>query len=212
MSTTRGGYVLTICLLLSHLACDSRPPAPPDAAPVETEAERAPTVEPKRVMLDMLPFTVEVTTQWKVSRYGANPLTAKAMLEGPLPKGESHILLGLRESVSGDLMKLLIERALKDAPAIQKQGGDVRVRRIGEVQVIERRVMPGAATTGPTTLAADDATVDWRINLYVPTGLKYEQYELKVLGLDVTSLEENQPLIQAIFESLQFDDAPLPPM
>jgi hypothetical protein len=226
MAITRGVFALGVFVLLTsamvlHLACDSRPPQP-----TVTESESlnrtvaVPTTATRRLSLELLPFTVDASTQWKVTRYGTNPLTAKLILQGPLPEGDAHILLGLRENVSGDLLKSLIKRAEKDAPLIEQQGGTLRVRSLGQVQIIERRLMPAASDTSPATPSAtapaasaqDDPIIDWRVNLFVPMGLNYEQYELKVLDLTHGGLSKNQSVIQSIFDSLHLDETPLPPL
>jgi len=194
--------VLGFCLI--SIGCDDRPTPPPEpAAPTSVPA---PVITTGPLSLGLLPFTVDVPSNWKVNRYGENPLTARSMLEGPLPDGEAHLMLGLRENVSGGILKLMVERARKDSAEIIKAGGDVRVREIGAVQIIERRRMPNPASQPA------DTPVDWRVTLFVPSGVGYEQYEIKVIDLPVTTLSNNQAMIESIFSSLKHDDAPLPPM
>jgi len=150
-------------------------------------------------------------------------MTAVSMLEGPLPSGEEcHIILGLRESVSADRLKIIFNRAEKDRATLEQNGGSLTIRDLGEARMIDRRQMLIASrpplalptdalpTTEPTTLPIE-ASIDWRIQLFVPAGIKYSQYELNLMDLRAGGFAKDEAFLRALLNTLKYADRP-PPM
>jgi hypothetical protein len=204
-------HAIVSLLLLLPLACDDKPAAP-EAAPA-ADAVAAPATRPiadeprKPLSLKVLPFTVEAPESWKVVTYDT-PARPIVMLEGPLDGDEAKITLAVREDVSADILKQMIEAAKREKTADPLI--EINVTDTGDVRSIHRRRV---TTTGSTTQPALDKseTVDWRVSLFVSRGVRYQQYEINFLGLNPTTFARNRALLDAIVASLAYDarNAPL---
>lgn len=205
--------------MFALVGCDESapPPAVPASPPAATQpAQEDVTTAPRKpVLLDVLPFTLDVPTSWKVVRHGDRPTTAVAMLEGPLPSGsQAYIILSAREGLLAPTVEAMIKRIEKDRPAIEKAGGHLLFRDLGEARVIERRqLLAGPSgrlpSTAPSTTLPSDATIDWRIQLFVPLGTRHmQQYELNLMDLRADTFAQDEAFLTSILSTLKYADAP----
>ena len=200
-----------IALAVTLTACDK--PTPPPHRTDDKPAASQPTTMSllaaprKPLALDLIPFTLQAPQGWTVARHGDDPETALTMLDGTIVGSELHIILNSRPMLTADALKALTEHRRKESDALQKLGGYVSVRDIGDTRIIERLTMPSTATTDPT-----DRIVDWQIDLYVPDGLKYDAYELKVIDLTEDAYQANKQLLESVFSSLKYQSLGPPPM
>ncbi|HEY0009280.1 MAG TPA: hypothetical protein VGB55_11190 [Tepidisphaeraceae bacterium] len=206
-------------MLLILPACDDTPPDPPpatrpgDIAHALTEPSRPTTqalLEGPRVAtpLKLIPFTVEAPESWKVKMYQHGDVSA-TMLEGPSIGDDARISINLREPVSGEILKTWLDKAQSEIKQ-PTEGQTVQTRDVGEIRMIERLRVPASATT-PT---GEVALVDWRLTLFVPSGIKYDQYELKFFDLTPDSFKRNEHFFRQLLGSVKHDAAAnaLPPL
>lgn len=221
MSGTHSKWKIVPATLLTMAVagCEKREPSPPPTAlpspPVIEKKIDLATAPRKPLLLDLLPFTVDVPEGWKIVRYGDRPTASITMLEGPLPSGHTcHIILSSREPISADRLKAILNQFEKDRPRIEAAGGSLTVRDIGEARAVERREITSASaptatapSTHPATLPAD-AVVDWRIHLFVPSGLRYNQYELNLLDVQAEQFLQDEAFLASILGSLRYAEVP----
>ncbi|HEX8340748.1 MAG TPA: hypothetical protein VF624_07560 [Tepidisphaeraceae bacterium] len=201
-----------VLLLALPLGCEDKPAVsdPVNAPPAEAAAPATRSVAEaprKALSLAVLPFTVQAPESWKVATHDA-PGRPIVMLEGPLDGDEVRVTLAVREDVSAQLLKQLIETAKREKtsdPLVEINATDT-----GDVRSIHRRRV---ATTGATSQPVESATetVDWRISLFVSRGVRYQQYEMNFLGLTPAAYARNRQLLEAVIASLAYDarNAPL---
>jgi hypothetical protein len=228
MSTGRGtagalrtSWAIVAALTLGAamvIGCDesSDTYAPVDTPPADVprdkpEEPKAPTTqslsEAPRITLPLrlIPFSIEAPDSWEVKTYDSREAAA-TMLRGPVAGDEAHVAIGLRDKVTGQVIDLLTARLMKEHDQLQKLGGGVTVRVAGDVKVIDIRRLP-------TTVADPKSDiVEWRVILYKPAGVSYEQYELKFIGLTVQAYRDNAAWLSKMLETLKYDDTGAPPM
>lgn len=208
---------------LSIGACDKPAPPAADAPPAPKHDIVATTQQilagpRKPVALGVMPFTVDVPAGWAVQNHGDPGSPSLSMLEGPMSGGDAHLILRARENQSAERMKTLIDRISRDGPAIEKAGGILSIRDLGEVRVVERRDISRSATisgtTAPATTLSDaiQRPIEWRITLFVPSGINYEQYEMQFIDLTPAGLLLNEKLLSEIVASLKYVDIGPPPL
>lgn len=230
----RHGTLAVLGALALLTGCEDERLPPPPPPPEDTVPDR-PTTQAllegprKTVHLELIPFAVQVPESWKLEskQTEALPIT---ILEGPMPYDQGAISIHLRETVSASMVKLWIERIPKEDADARARGGSKTLRTIDDIQIIELRrlstpVAPPttAPTTGPTTapttapalepLPLREGSMEWRVTILAPRGIRYEWYELKVIGLTDDLYLKNEAFLSAIFNSLKPAAPPaLPPM
>ncbi|MGN6725926.1 MAG: hypothetical protein ACTHLZ_08415 [Tepidisphaeraceae bacterium] len=197
--------VAGISLIITGFACDkpAKPPEPPPA-PASQPAPAAPTTASilstprQRLALLPLPFALQAPKNWSISHHG-NDKVSLTLLDGQLVNGELHVILSERDTITAERYHIIADHVRKEQPKLEQAGGSVRLFDIGDARAIERIEMPA-----PTTQPVDptDRLVDWRIDLYVPSGLKYDTYELKFLDMPEAVYRANHPMLETIFDSL----------
>ena len=213
--------LLLTTLGLLAVACDKPEPPPADAPPPAAAKKPArPTTQqllggPRKTLpLGLLPFTVEVPDGWAVQNRGPEHGEGLTMLEGPIVGGDAHVILRVREIQSAERMKLLVDRFRRDEAALEKDGGKLTVRDLGEVRIVDRREMPRPTTTPTTGVSAEgfEKPVEWRIALFVPAGVNYEQYEMQFIDLSPAAYAANAKLLNDLIGSLKYQDSAHPPL
>jgi hypothetical protein len=215
-------------LLTLSIACDDRsssnnpppPPPPPTKKPVATKPTTQMILEGprKRIPLQLIPFSAEVPEGWSIKTYGDSERSV-TFLEGPLVNDEAHLTLGLREHMSAEMLKLRIARADKERPQVEKLGGVINVRTTPQMTVVETRKPAPVPTTLPAPAPGEEPLpidnekrLDWRIELYVTSGIMYDQSVITVMDMSETSFKTNGKVISDIFASLKYgEESPLTP-
>ncbi len=159
----------------------------------------------KAISLKLLPFTIEAPEAWKIENHDTRNESV-TMLEGPMVNDEAHITLGLRETMSGEILRNYTNRLKKEDETLKKIGGSVTIREIGDIRIIDLRRPPSTASTKPS-----EDPMEWRITLLYSSGLGHDQYELKFIGLTVESYEANKEWLTKMLDTLRYDDAGMPP-
>lgn len=200
------------------------PPGPPPADPVPSRPTTQALLDGPRkpVYLELIPFSLDVPDSWKLVPKNKGESTSLWVLEGPMPYEDGLISVHMREPVSAAILKIwLEERIPKDDAEARARGGSVTTRRMGDIQIIERRV-PFAPTTRPTTTPSGPTTIpvsiaegsmEWKLTILAPRGIKYDCYELKVLSLTDDLYRKNEAFLTSVLHSLKpATPAALPPM
>ncbi len=178
--------------------------APPPAA-VRPSTQSILEAPRKRIPLKLLPFTIEAPESWAVQNHDTRTESV-TMLEGPMINDEAHVTLGLRETMSGEILRNYINRLKKENETLAKTGGSVTIREFGGIQLIDIRRPPAS----PSGNDAEDS-MEWRITLLYPSGIGHDQYELRFIGLTVESYKANQEWLTKMLDTLQYDDAGVAP-
>jgi len=211
---------LLVAISLTAVACDKPQPPPADAPPPAPKKPDRPTTHqlldgPRKTLpLGILPFTVDVPEGWAVQNRGPQGGDSLTMLEGPIIGGDAHVILRVRQIQPADRMKMLVERARRDAATLEKNGGQLTIRDLGEIRIIDRRELPRPATVPTTDVSIEgfEKPLEWRIALFVPAGINYEQYEMQFIDLSPAAYAANAKLLNDIVGSLKYQDSAHPPL
>jgi hypothetical protein len=149
---------------------------------------------------------MEVPESWTVVTHDTRTETV-TMLEGPMiGVEEAHIMIGLRDKMSGEVQRSFVNRMKKEAETVSGQGGSVTIRERGDIQVFDIR-RPPEKSANPK-----EDPMEWRVTILRSSGIGYEQYELKFIGLTVEAYQLNHEWVAKLFETLKFDETDLPPL
>jgi hypothetical protein len=209
--------------------CDNKPKLPPDVAAAAAAAEQNPAIDKgpttqeildaprKPLRLATYPLSLTVPYYlWKMESWSGSG--SSLAVEGPAPSGNVRIqissfpaMLRPASAVSELENQARLEKSQNTKPWLL-----IEFRPLGEAKVLEKRSV--------THLAPDPAdkgdfkgsdVVDWSLMVFVPHAgspkdkLTYDTYVLTVIGLTVQQYQQDQPFLDQIIASLQYDPTPL---
>ncbi len=210
--------VLVAGMLFAITGCDNaQDPIPASAPSVATDppGPKVPATTQevldaprKSLPLKLIPFTIEAPENWQIVAYDdrVKPVT---MIEGKIIDDEVRISLGLREPMSGEILRNYLNRLQKEDAELKKIGGSVKVTEENGYRIIDLRRPPTK-----TDLPSSEQSMDWRITVLYPSGIAHDQYVLQFIGLTLESYEKNKEYLDGILKTIRYenaDAAPLPP-
>ncbi len=202
--------VMTSATLI-QLGCGETEKPDEQAAPPETQTTQPaskPTtrsvLEEKRqsLALQVIPFRIDAPENWKIVTHEAASVGKSiTLLEGKIIDSDIVADLSGPITLTGRQVKVLTEKAQKDAEILKKNGGNCFVRESSNMIFIDRRKMP-STTTQSTELPP---TVEWRMFILVPAGIGYEQFEINCFDLSPEAYQKNADLIAEVFSTIRQD-------
>ncbi len=188
---------------------NQKPESPPDQPdPATTRPTTQELVSGSRVpmTLDVLPLVLDVPPQWKITRQGSTGTIV--WLEGPSPGGEAHVALKVQEPLLPQKFDQLLAGTKREIERPAEPGATTDMRRLGHAHVIERRSV-GRSFTG-SALDAKGEVIQrtivpmlWRVNVYMPSPERVENYELKFIDLEKEQYEIDRSFLEGIIKSLR---------
>jgi hypothetical protein len=210
-----------VIVSLAICGCDQRPTASSeDASDSTAEADAASQVsapgarpttqellsgEHVRVGLRVIPFTIEAPKGWQLKSHGG-----VLVLEGPTPAGTAQIQIGKYLPPIAQHAERLIDGAKKEVASAPGPHNMVDVRKIGDVQVLEYRLVgqtrASPAIDGAGKKIADTSTpMQWKLSAFVTSGKETEICQVSMLDLTREQYEIDKELLQRIIASLKYD-------
>jgi len=213
-------------------ACDDRSDVPADLAqprpderatePTQTPATSRPTTQElvassrTAMTLDVLPLTLQVPPQWKITRRSTSSLPL-VWLEGPAPAGDVQIALKVQEPMIPPKFEQLLLGTRREIERASEPNTQLTIRQLGPATIIERRTVGipfEARALDPTGMPLRDPSgveltrtvtpMRWRISVYAPGEGLMNHYELNFIDLEKPQYDADRKFLEDILSTLRF--------
>jgi hypothetical protein len=179
--------------------------------PAATSSDKAPTTQDlltghrSRTALMPLPLTMELPPGWGPMQKARLP----NVIQGYTPGGEVQIQLSARPSMKKEELDRMIAGAKKEMAANPQEIAKVDVRKLGDVQIMERQRIGKPAPfkvfdANNVPHESIESNFTWTIDVIVPHDGAFQIHELNFIGLTKSQFDKDKEFLEGVVSTLAY--------
>ena len=158
-----------------------------------------------RTALMPLPLTMELPPGWGPMQKARLP----NVIQGYTPSGEVQIQLSARPSMKPVELNAMINGARKEMAANPQEFVKVDVRKLGDVQIMERQRVGKPAPfkvfdANNVPHESMESNFTWTIDVIVPHDGAFQLHELNFIGLTKSQYDKDKEFLNGVMATLQY--------